>query len=152
MSDDINLICENCLSPQLRVETFPNGAGKLICNDCDYSSLLAKEEVRDVLERAGWFKSFEAKSQMQATICYDSIESASGPMTLGMLYDAVTEAIEKGMPTDSEVFESSSQEAISGVRFLFETEKVEPIMCGDHIGSDPQDLIVTTHYCEHTDD
>jgi hypothetical protein len=113
-------------------------------------SSLSREEVSDVLERAGWFDSFKPKSVMQAVLRYDSVESASEPMTLGMLYDAVTEALEKGMPKDSEVFESSTEAAINGVRFLFETEKVEPIMCGEHIGSDPQDIIVTTHECEES--
>lgn len=159
MSKESIVRCVKCFSPQMRVETgtfITEGFANLVCNDCGFREVLAsKEAAQKIMEKAGFGvsdikDSFVPKGTIQATISYDSIESASGPMTLGMLYDAVTEAIEKGMPTDSEVFESSSQEAITGVRFLFETEKVEPIMCGEHIGSDPQDIIVTTHECEES--
>lgn len=144
--------CENCLSSQMRIDTFPNGAGTLICNECSHMSSLSREEVSNLLAEAGWFDSFKPKSVMQATLCYDSIESASGPMTLKMLYDAVTEAIEKGMPVDSEVFESHTENPIEGVRFLFETDKVEPIQCGEHMVTDYTDLIINTHECEDTND
>lgn len=151
MNDNISLICEECSSERLRVETGPTGAGKLICNDCGHFAYLDKDEVTSVLERAGWFDSFKPKSIMQAVLRYDSVESASGPMTLGMLYDAVTEALEKGMPKDSEVFESSTEAPIEGVRFLFETDKVSPIECGSHIPPDKGfDILVDTHECpEH---
>jgi len=147
MSEQINLICDNCLSPHLRVDTFPNGAGTLICNDCSHMSSLSREEVSDVLERSGWFDSFKPKGIMQAVLRYDSVECC-GPMTLGMLYDAVTEALEKGMPKDSEVFESSTEAPIEGVRFLFETDRVSPIECGSHIYPDKGfDILVDTHEC-----
>lgn len=135
--------------------TFATGGfANLVCNDCGFKEVIAsKEGVQEIMEKAGFgvqdtLNSFVPKGSMQATLCYNSVESASGPMTLGMLYDAVTDAMEKGMPTDSEVFNSYTGKGIEGVRFLYETEKVEPIMCGEHIGSDPQDIIVTTHECE----
>jgi hypothetical protein len=159
MSKEGIVRCVKCFSPQMRVETgtfITDGFANLVCNDCGFREVLAsKEAAQKIMEKAGFGvndlkDSFVPKGTIQATICYNSVESASGPMTLGMLYEAVTDALEKGMPIDSEVYESSSQENIYGVRFLFETEKVEPIMCGEHIGSDPQDIIVTTHECEES--
>jgi hypothetical protein len=148
MNDNINLICEECSSERLRVDTDPTGAGTLICNDCGHFAHLDKDEVTSVLARAGWFDSFRPKSIMEAVLRYDSVESASGPMTLGMLYDAVTEALEKGMPKDSEVFESSTEAPIEGVRFLFETDRVSPIECGSHIYPEKAfDILIDTHEC-----
>ena len=91
--------------------------------------------------------SFKIEGIMQATLCYDSIV-VCGPMTLGILRDAVNEAIEKGMPLNSEVFNSVSEEAIEGVRFLYETDKIEKCECGDHIPPTQKfDLLIATHEC-----
>ena len=143
--------CKNCFSTELYTKTSSSGAGRLVYNTCGEESYLSKEEVAGLLNQAGRFDSFKPKSVMQATICYDSIESATGPMTLGMLYDAVTEALEKGMPLDSEVFESNTEAPISSVRFLYETDKVSPIECGSHIFPDKGfDILIDTHECpEH---
>lgn len=150
-----SVLCAKCLSPQMRIDTgvyATEGFGQLVCNDCGFKEIIAsKEAAQKIMEKAGFgvSDSFVPKAVMQATICYDSVESASGPMTLGMLYDAVTEALEKGMPKDSEVFESSTEAPIEGVRFLFETEKVGPIECGGHIYPDKGfDLIVDAHVCD----
>lgn len=154
-----SVLCAKCSSPQMRIETgtfITEGFANLVCNECGFREILvSKEAAQKVMEKAGFgvqdtLDSFVPKAVMQATVCYDSVESASGPMTLGMLYDAVTEALEKGMPKDSEVFESSTEAPIEGVRFLFETDKIEPIMCGEHLGSGPQDIIVTAHECEES--
>lgn len=154
-----SVLCAKCLSPQMRIDTgvyATEGFGQLVCNDCGFKeTIVSKEAAQKIMEKAGFGRekldTFIPKSVMQATICYDSVESASGPMTLGMLYDAVTEALEKGMPKDSEVFESSTEAPIEGVRFLFETEKVGPIECGGHIYPDKSfDLIVDTHVCDET--
>lgn len=139
---------KNCFAIELHLETSSSGEGQLVCNTCGEESYLSKEEVAGLLNQAGWFDSFKPKSVMQATICYDSIESATGPMTLGMLYDAVTEALEKGMPKDSEVFNSHTEQAIEGVRFLFETEKVRPIQCGEHMTTEYTDLLIDAHECD----
>lgn len=113
--------CENCLSPDLTLEHFTSGYGELTCNECKMKTQLSVHEVDEVIEM-----SWPSKGIMQATICYDSSESATGPMTLKMLQDAVEEAVQKGMPLDAEVFESSTEAPVNGVRFLFETEKIIP--------------------------
>lgn len=154
-----SVLCAKCLSPQMRIDTgvyATEGFGQLVCNDCGFKeTIVSKEAAQKIMEKAGFGRekldTFIPKSVMQATICYDSVESATGPMTLGMLYDAVTEALEKGMPLDSEVFESNTEAPISSVRFLYETDKVSPIECGSHIFPDKGfDILIDTHECpEH---
>ncbi len=149
-----SVLCANCLSPQMSIDTgvyATEGFGQLVCNDCGFKEIIAsKEAAQKIMEKAGFGvpDSFVPKAVMQATICYDSIESATGPMTLGMLYDAVTEALEKGMPKESEVFNSHTEQAIEGVRFLFETDKVQPIQCGEHMTMEYTDLVIDTHECD----
>jgi len=95
--------------------------------------------------------SFKIEGIMKATLCYDSIV-VCGSMTLGILRDAVNEAIEKGMPLNSEVFNSVSEEPIESVRFLYETERVEKVECGEHLTGDEQsDLLINTHGCGDDD-
>ena len=152
-----SVLCTKCSSPNMRIDTgvyATEGFGQLVCNDCGFKEVLvSKEAAQKVMEKAGFgvqdtLDSFVPKGAMQATLCYNSVESASGPMTLKMLRDAVTEAIEKGMPLDSEVFESSTEAPIEGVRFLFETDRVSPIECGGHIYPDKGfDILVDTHEC-----
>ena len=151
-----SVLCARCSSPQMRIDTgtfATGGFANLVCNDCGFKEVIAsKEGVQEIMEKAGFgvqdtLDSFVPKAVMQATICYDSVECC-GPMTLGMLYDAVTEALEKGMPKDSEVFESSTEAPIEGVRFLFETDRVSPIECGSHIYPEKAfDILIDTHEC-----
>lgn len=162
--------CPKCLSFDLMVLRAVDQYDKLVCNNCNWEDLLlSKANAIDMMKKINEKKadvnstkqptigakmnmdSFEVKSAMQATLCYDSIETC-GPMTLGILRDAVLEAIEKGMPLTSEVFNSGSEEAIEGIRFLYETDKVEKIDCGEHSDSFPHDILISTHECEVDDE
>lgn len=148
--------CPKCMSFDLMVLRAKDQYDKLVCNACGWEYLLlSKADAIDMMKRLNGEKadvtSFEVKGAMQATLCYDSIETC-GPLTLEILRDAVLEAIEKGMPLDSEVFNSGSEEAIEGVRFLYETDKVEKIDCGEHTDSFPQDILISTHECEADDE
>ena len=144
-----NIICDNCLSSNLYVDMLPSGVGQLRCNDCLRGSYLSKEEAAELLKEmaADSINTRKGAGIMHAAISFDSGE-ARGPMTLKMLYDAVTEAMEKGMPMESEVFNSCSEKPIEGVRFLFETDRVSPIQCGEHMyGDEVNDLVIDTHEC-----
>lgn len=142
--DTINgcpLECSYCKGKDLTIDINSFGTATMDCNSCHTIQDVTKVTIPTV-------DSFKPKGVMQATICYDSIESAIGPMTLGMLHNAVTEALEKGMPLDSEVFESNTEAPISSVRFLYETDRVSPIECGGHIYPDKGfDILVDTHEC-----
>ncbi len=146
-----SVLCTKCSSPNMRIDTgvyATEGFGQLVCNDCGFKeTIISKEGAQKIMEKAGFgvSDSFVPKAVMQATICYDSVESASGPMTLGMLRDAVTEAIEKGMPLDSEVYESHTEKPIEGVRFLYESDKMHKIWCSDHEDKNQFDLLIDTH-------
>ena len=44
------------------------------------------------------------------------------------------------------------QEPIESVRFLYETERVEKVECGEHLTGDEQsDLLINTHGCGDDD-
>ncbi len=156
--------CPKCMSFDLMVIRATGQYDRLVCNDCGWEDLLlSKADAIDIGNRLLGEKadmsgserpttgakmnmnSFEVKGAMQATLCYDSVD-VCGPMTLGILRDAVNEAIEKGMPLNSEVFNSGSEEAIEGIRFLYETDKIEKCECGDHVPPTQKfDLLINTH-------
>lgn len=144
--------CSKCISFDLEVRRYDSRYDILHCNNCGFDeTLLNKEQAIDMMKRINERKevvnSFKIEGIMQATLRYDSIVVCDS-MTLGILRDAVNEAIEKGMPLNSEVFNSVSEEAIEGVRFLYDTDKIEKCECGDHIPPTQKfDLLIATHEC-----
>ena len=153
------VLCPWCGSENLSINTFSDQSADINCNECSFNRAISTrevEEIHDVVARRRKEMNKESFISsvgpvMEAVIRYDSVETVC-PMTLGILRDVVLEAIEKGMPLESEVFNSGSEEAIEGVRFLFKTDKIGPIECGEHKGFFPVDILISTHECEVDND
>lgn len=131
MSDSIE--CLVCGSQNLPLDARPSGDRGLCCKDCK------AQKQQPPPHYAGF---------LSATLCYDSVDSIPC-LNLGMLKKAVDEAIEKGMPLESDVFDADTEKGIQSVRFLYEADSFEKIECGEHIPPDKAtDILVPTHKCE----
>lgn len=111
------------------------------------------DKMRNELRRAAeestdWFSEPLIRPEMTATVTYRSPEYC-GPMSLKDLKKYVDDALEKGVPGDSEVHNYDGV-MVEGIVFSYQTERVEKIECGSHIPPDRQyDLIIATHeWCE----
>lgn len=157
MSDSIE--CLVCGSQNFPLDARPSGDRGLCCKDCKATDYKSKNDTAEDWNQIV-SKTISQKQQsppnyagvVSAMLCYDSVDSIPF-LNLGMLKKAVDEAIEKGMPLESDVFDADTEKGIHCVRFLYEADGFEKIECGEHITpSGGTDVLITTHECDREDD
>lgn len=86
---------------------------------------------------------------MKITIVHgDTQVQISGTKSLKKMKKAVKDIFEFLPQAEME----EAEEPIESVRFLYETERVEKVECGEHlIGDEQSDLLINTHGCGDDD-